>query len=82
MPEIIGALLRGLWLHVRGRIAFTAGPANPVRDDLEFLKSLIESGRLRPVISRTFPLEDIVEAHRHADTEHKVGNVVIVVAQG
>jgi NADPH:quinone reductase-like Zn-dependent oxidoreductase len=81
VPAIAGTLLRGLWLHLRGRIAFTAGPANPVRDDLEFLKSLIENGRLRPVIGRTFPFRDIVEAHRHADTEHKIGNVVIVVAQ-
>jgi NADPH:quinone reductase-like Zn-dependent oxidoreductase len=78
---IASALLRGLWLHARGRVAFTAGPAEPVRDDLELLKSLIESGRLRPVIGRTFALRDIVEAHRHADTEHKVGNVVIVVGQ-
>ena len=57
------------------------GPAKPVRDDLEFLKALIEGGQLRPVISRAFPLRDIVEAHRHADTDHKVGNVVIVVWQ-
>jgi len=33
------------------------------------------------VIGRAFPLRDIVEAHRHADTNHKVGNVVIVVGQ-
>jgi NADPH:quinone reductase-like Zn-dependent oxidoreductase len=58
-----------------------AGPAKPVREDLEFLKSLIEGGRLRPVIGRAFALRDIVEAHRHADTEHKIGNVVIVVGQ-
>jgi NADPH:quinone reductase-like Zn-dependent oxidoreductase len=57
------------------------GAAKPVRDDLEFLKSLIEGGQLRPVIGRTFALRDIAEAHRHADTNHKVGNVVIVVGQ-
>jgi NADPH:quinone reductase-like Zn-dependent oxidoreductase len=78
---IAHALLRGLWLHARGRAVFMAGAAKPVREDLEFLKSLIEGGRLRPVIGRTFALRDIVEAHRHADTEHKVGNVVIVVGQ-
>jgi NADPH:quinone reductase-like Zn-dependent oxidoreductase len=55
------------------------GAAKPVRDDLEFLKSLIEGGQLRPVIGRTFALDDIVEAHRHADAEHKVGNLVIEV---
>lgn len=74
-------MLRGLLLHARGRAVFMAGPAKPVRADLELLKSLIESGKLRPVIGRTFALRDIVEAHRHADTEHKVGNLVIVVRQ-
>lgn len=81
VPAIAAALLRGLWLRVRGRAVFMTGPAKPVRDDLEFLKALIEGGQLRPVISRAFPLRDIVEAHRHADTDHKVGNVVIVVWQ-
>lgn len=75
------AMLRGLWLHVRGRAVFLSGPAKPVRDDLAFLASLIERGRLRPVIGRTFPLSDIVAAHRHADTGHKVGNVVVLVKQ-
>jgi NADPH2:quinone reductase len=50
-----------------------------VQADLEFLKTLIEDGRLRAVIGRTYPLADIVEAHRHADGGHKVGNVVVVI---
>jgi predicted ATPase len=37
--------------------------------------------KVASVIGRTFALRDIVEAHRHADTDHKVGNVVIVVEQ-
>jgi NADPH:quinone reductase-like Zn-dependent oxidoreductase len=81
VPAIVAALLRGLWLHARGRAVFVAGPAKPVRDDLELLKALIEGGRVRPVIGRTFALRDIVEAHRYADTGHKVGNVVVVVGQ-
>src|SRR5262249_34687390 len=76
---IAAALLRGFWLHARGRIVFMTGPAKPGRDDLECLKSLIEDRRLRPVISRAFPLRDIVEAHRHADTDHKGGNAVSVI---
>jgi NADPH:quinone reductase-like Zn-dependent oxidoreductase len=76
---ILAALLRGAWLHLRGRVLFMAGVARPVQADLEFLKTLIEDGRLRAVVGRTYPLTDIVEAYRYADTDHKVGNVVVVI---
>jgi NADPH:quinone reductase-like Zn-dependent oxidoreductase len=58
-----------------------AGPAAPVQADLEFLKTLIEAGRLRSVVGRTYALRDIAEAHRYADTGHKVGTVVVRIAE-
>jgi NADPH:quinone reductase-like Zn-dependent oxidoreductase len=76
---ILTTMVRGAWAHLRGRARFLTGPAVPVQADLEFLKTLIEAGELRSVISRTYALDDIVEAHRHADTDHKVGNVVVLV---
>ena len=48
--------------------------------DLLALKQLAESGGLRPVIDRVYPLDEIVEAHRYVDLGHKRGNVVITVA--
>ena len=77
---IISALVRGLWAHIIGRAVVLAGPAVPVQSDLEFLKTLVERGELRAVIGRTFSIDEIVDAHRHADTGHKVGNLVIVIA--
>lgn len=50
------------------------------KSDLLTIKELAESGEFRPVIDRTYPLAEIVEAHRYVDLGHKKGNVILSVA--
>jgi NADPH:quinone reductase-like Zn-dependent oxidoreductase len=49
-------------------------------DDLVHLRTLLEAGRLHPVIDRQFPFDQLVEAHRYAESGQKQGNVVVIVA--
>jgi NADPH:quinone reductase-like Zn-dependent oxidoreductase len=49
------------------------------KDDVLYVKELIEAGRYRAVIDRTYPLEDVVEATKYVETGQKTGNVVMTL---
>jgi NADPH:quinone reductase-like Zn-dependent oxidoreductase len=49
------------------------------REVVEYLRERIADGRFRPVVDRTYPLEEVVDAYRYVETGQKVGNVVITV---
>jgi NADPH:quinone reductase-like Zn-dependent oxidoreductase len=58
------------------------GVARYRKQDITFLKELIEAGRYRAVIDRNYPLADVVEATRYVETGQKTGNVILTVDGG
>jgi NADPH:quinone reductase-like Zn-dependent oxidoreductase len=76
-------LILALWPSRTGdkRVVFQI-PPRQTKQDVLFLKELVETGKFRPVIDRCYPLEDVIEAAKYVETEHKTGNVVLTVGNG
>jgi NADPH:quinone reductase-like Zn-dependent oxidoreductase len=79
----LGNLMWALWTSLIGdkKVLFQI-PPRQTKQDVLFLKELVEGGKYRPVIDRRYGLEDVVEATRYVETEQKTGNVVLTVIGG
>ena len=81
MTTVFGAreLRQMLWTSIVGGRKVKCGVVGNAREDVLYIRDLVESGQVKVVIDRRYPLEQIVEAHRYADQGHKKGNIVIAV---
>jgi NADPH:quinone reductase-like Zn-dependent oxidoreductase len=50
------------------------------KEDVLFLRELVEKGAFKPVIDRTYPLDEIVEAYKYVHSGQKTGNVILKIA--
>jgi NADPH:quinone reductase-like Zn-dependent oxidoreductase len=66
------------WKIGNKRLKFAAGRRS--KQDVLFLKGLIDAGKYRPVIDSRYPMAQVVEAHRRVETWHKAGNVVLQIS--
>jgi NADPH:quinone reductase-like Zn-dependent oxidoreductase len=72
-------MIRALWTSRTSNKKVLFGAASGTTEDLLVLKKLLESGKIRTVIDRTYPLEQVREAHRYVETGRKIGHVVLTI---
>ena len=72
---MIGGSIKSMFINKK----IVSGVIKETVKDMNFFKQLIEKGSLKAVIDRTYPLEQIAEAHAYVDKGHKKGNVIIAI---
>jgi NADPH:quinone reductase-like Zn-dependent oxidoreductase len=81
MEQMTQAMIQGPWISMTGNQKMGNMNLKPNKNDLVFMKGLLETGKIKPVIDRRYPLSEVPAAFRYLDEGHAQGKVVITVAQ-
>jgi NADPH:quinone reductase-like Zn-dependent oxidoreductase len=76
LREIVQAVFRSRSAGKKVKFAVSEN----TREGLEQIVGLIESGVLRPVVDQVYPMDRIADAHRHVESRHKRGSVIVAMA--
>lgn len=72
-------IIRGIWTSKTSSKKVVFEMAKRKKEDLNYLKELIEDGKIKPVIDRTYKIENTADAHRYVESGRKKGNVAITI---
>jgi NADPH:quinone reductase-like Zn-dependent oxidoreductase len=81
LSQIFNIMLFG-WLFSLGKKKMRLLAAKASANDLEFIIQLVEEGKIKPIIDKTFPLDKTAEAVQYIRQGHARGKIVINVPQG
>ena len=79
--QMFQAMLLGPWQFRTGTKKMGSGGGGPNQDDLDFVRALLETGKVTPVIDRAYPLGQVHDAIRYVEAGHAQGKVVITISQ-
>jgi NADPH:quinone reductase-like Zn-dependent oxidoreductase len=81
MAQLSEVMIKGPWISMTGSQKMGNLLAKPNKQDLAFIKELLEAGKVKPVIDRYYPLDEVADAFRYLEEGHARGKVVITVHQ-
>ncbi len=80
MAQMTQAMIQGPWISMTGSQKMSNMGLKPNKNDLIYMKGLLEAGKVKPVIDRRYPLSEVPAAFRYLDEGHAQGKVVITIA--